>query len=330
LPVRSPFLRSLVAFALAVAAVAPVQARAADPPTEAELAQARERFGAARKLEDAGRWSEALTLLQRVAEVRMTPQVRFHIALSMENVGLWAQAMEGYKQAAGEAVPAAPEVVKEASEHLRKLEALTPVVTADLEGGAPGDELLLDGRAVVRDDGTLRVDPGAHTLEVRRGHALVAREVFAVEPRARRRVALRVGAAAPAPAIEPGAASGASGDRRAMRLAGWSAIGVGAASAVLTGVFLGLRAGALGRLDEACPGLVHCPASVEPIVHDGKTDARLVNVFGAIGAVTVVTGGILLLTGREPAAPVAGAAARLVVAPLWGRSAAGLVVAGAF
>ena len=110
------------AIALALGLLVTRGASAGPEPTEADLNQARERFGEARRLEDAGRWGEALTLLQRVAEVKTTPQVRFHIALCMENIGLWTEALDGYAQAAGEAKGSAPDVVTEANEHIRKLE----------------------------------------------------------------------------------------------------------------------------------------------------------------------------------------------------------------
>ena len=90
-----------LAVVLAVTLVAAPGAPA--DPTPAELAEAREWFAKARRLEDTGQWSEALELLQRVAAVKTTPQVRFHIALCMENVGLLTQALEGFQRAAREA-----------------------------------------------------------------------------------------------------------------------------------------------------------------------------------------------------------------------------------
>src|SRR5262249_42981531 len=155
--------------ALAVLSLSSVPAIAGEP-SEADLNRARERFGAARKLEDAGRWSEALELLQRVAEVKVTPQVRFHIALCYENVGQWTLALDGYAQAAGEAKGTAPDVVTEANEHLRKLEGSIPTVTLRVTGAAALDELSLDRRALPIDDHPLaiRCDPGPHSAEVKR------------------------------------------------------------------------------------------------------------------------------------------------------------------
>ncbi len=343
---RRPFAEPLVALALAVLVSTPITTRAGTPPTEAEVTQARDRFAAARKLEDAGRWAEALTLFQRVAEVRTTPQVRFHIALCMENVGLWTQALDGYARAAEEAGAAAPEVVEEANDHLRKLGPATPTVSVRVEGAAAGDELTVDRRRVPLDDHPppLRADPGPHTAEVRRDGAVVAREYFALEPRHTAHVDLRIGAIAPEPeettairlreAASPGEAApshGAAARARTRRAIGWTAIGVGGAAITLTGVFAALRANAMSRLTAACPTFTQCPATVAPIVGDGKTDATLVNVFGAVGGLATAAGVALLVTapwGRSsPPRPT-----RAVVSAAWVEIGAGgrLALRGAF
>jgi tetratricopeptide (TPR) repeat protein len=183
---RRPFAESLVAlaFAMLTSNASSGQTPAASPPTEAELNQARARFAAARALEDGGRWAEALTLFQRVAEVKMTPQVRFHIGLCLENVGLWTQALDVYTQAVSEAGEGAPEVVTEANEHLGKLQASIPTISVCVAGAEPGDALLLDHRPLPLDEPALpiRADPGPHTAEVWRGGALMAREFFALQP----------------------------------------------------------------------------------------------------------------------------------------------------
>lgn len=291
-----------------LALCAPATPARAEGPTEAEIAQARERFGKARKLEDAGRWAEALTLLQQVSAVKSTPQVRFHVALCLENVGLWTEAIDGFQRAAAEAGSSAPDVVREANDHLHKLTSATPTVSLVVRGAAPGDELYLDRRRLVLDDAPLpiRADPGAHTAEVRRGAAVIARQYFALAPRQTLRVELAVGAVAPEKADPPPSAAPTTRgseprrDGRAQRVIGWSAVGVGAASAVLTGVFVGLRADALGRLEAACPGLSSCPTSVASVVDEGKRDAALVNVFAVLAGVGAATGVALVLTAPTP------------------------------
>ncbi len=244
-------------------------------------------------------------------------------------------------------------MVTEANEHLHKLEPAIPTVSLRVEGAAAGDELLLDLRRLPLDDRPLpiRADPGPHTAEVRRGGAVLAREYFALDPRSTRRVELHIGSVAPEPGhdgepprssgqveppplvlapVQPSAPARApslgvsspdpapaepapGGTQRAL---GWAAVGVGAASAVLTGVFIGMRASEMSQLEQACPSFVQCPQSVAPIVGDGKTDAALVNVFGVVGGVAAVAGVVLLVTApmamgaapRNPSAPGAVAA----------------------
>jgi hypothetical protein len=284
-------------------------ASARPEPTQADLTEARQRFGAARKLEDAGRWSEALEIFQRVAEVKMTPQVRFHIALCRENLGLWTEALDGYAQAAGEAKSSAPDVTIEANEHIRKLESSIPTVTLRVNGAAVGDELFLDKRALPIDDHPLaiRADPGLHSAEVRRGETVVAREYLILEPSTTRRIELNIGEVAQPPPgwLDPGKAvkgrlgGGAApppSDGSSQRTLGYAALSLGGAAAIVTGVFIGLRAGALGRLQEACPEMTRCPRSVESIVSEGKTDAAVVNVFGIITVAAAASGVALLFT----------------------------------
>lgn len=280
---------------------------AAPSPTEAELAHAREEFGAARRLENTGQWAEALAALRRVASVKTTPQVRFHIALCLESVGLWTQALDGYARAATEAIGVAPEVVKEAEEHLRQLAATMPTVSIHVQGAALGDELFLDGRRFPAEEQPLpiRADPGAHTAEVRRTGAVVARGHFTLEAQKTRWVELSVGSIAlgertPAKATVAPATSDPGG---VQRFFGWSTAGLGVASAVAAGVFIARRADALGRLDAICSSHSICPPStrplLDPIVREGTLDATLVNLFSAVAAGSVATSILLFSTAKS-------------------------------
>src|SRR5580700_8963565 len=100
------FRRPLGCLALATFSLSLLPSRAAtaaDGPTEAQLSAARALFIAAEKDEDAERWSDALEKLQRVAQVKLTPGVRYHIALCEEHLGRLVAALNDYKVAASEA-----------------------------------------------------------------------------------------------------------------------------------------------------------------------------------------------------------------------------------
>lgn len=322
-------------------------ASAGPEPTGAQLNQARERFGEARRLEEAGRWRDALTQLLRVAEVKMTPQVRFHIALCWESLGLWTEALDGYAQAAGEAKGSAPDVMQEANEHIRKLDSSMPTVTLRVKGAEVGDALFLDQRPLLIDDHPLaiRADPGPHRAEVRRGETVVAREFLTLEPKTTRRIELNVGSVAEPPPgwvdpanADPNRPSGGDrlpprpSDGSTQRALGYAALGLGGASGIATLVFVGLRGSALGRLDAACPTLVGCPRSVEPIVSEGKTYATLINVFGVLTGAAAVGGVVLLITApSRPTSPgKTASSSAFTLSPRVGLGAAGISVEGAF
>src|SRR5260221_4408043 len=101
------FLRPLRRLVLAVVPLSMLISRIAvadDAPTTAQLNAARSMFIAAEKDEDAQRWSEAFEKLQRVAQVKLTPGVRYHLALCEEHLGRLVAALSDYKTAASDAL----------------------------------------------------------------------------------------------------------------------------------------------------------------------------------------------------------------------------------
>jgi len=56
-------------------------------PSEGELQSARELFAAAERDEDAGSWADARGKLERVAALKLTAGVRYHLALCDEHLG---------------------------------------------------------------------------------------------------------------------------------------------------------------------------------------------------------------------------------------------------
>src|SRR3978361_2048802 len=68
-----------------------------------ELSKARAQFQRAIELEQAGNYTTALETFRSVGEVRMTPQVRFHIATCEEKLGRLVTALGGYQLAFADA-----------------------------------------------------------------------------------------------------------------------------------------------------------------------------------------------------------------------------------
>ena len=88
-------LAGMVGLTLPLLLAAPCMAE----PTRAELVAARDMFGEARDEEKAGNWTKALTLFEAVAKVKLTPQVRFHIALCEEQTGKLLEALNDFERA---------------------------------------------------------------------------------------------------------------------------------------------------------------------------------------------------------------------------------------
>src|SRR5260221_658363 len=68
-----------------------------------ELSKARALFQRAIELEQAGNYTQALEQFRDVGQVRMTPQVRFHIATCEEKLGRLVTALGGYELALADA-----------------------------------------------------------------------------------------------------------------------------------------------------------------------------------------------------------------------------------
>ena len=189
---------------------------------------------------------------------------------------------------------------------------------------------------------------GLHTAELRRGDAVLARELFTAEPRSTRRIELHAEppqlqrpperplegpppaatTTGPPPLLPPPATT-APAPAPTLKILGWAALGLGAASGVATGVFIGLRQGELDDLDRHCAARTHCDPAVQAIVDRGTLDAAMVNVFGALTLASLAGGSALLLSAPS-AAPARPAALALTFTPAVGPRGAGLSVGGRF
>ena len=110
---RIPF---VLALSLSFTSLATGGPRGARADAESELEAARKAFAAGIELEKAGDYEGALAKFEETSSVKMTPQVRFHVALCHEKLGRFVEAIEGYELAAkqAEAEGTAPEVAKRA------------------------------------------------------------------------------------------------------------------------------------------------------------------------------------------------------------------------
>ena len=161
------------ALTVALSVSSSFDARAANPTaphalTEAQKQAARELFQAGEKDEDANRWAEALEKFRRVAAVKLTAGVRYHIALCEEHLGQLVAALGEYTVAETQARSEnAQDVLPLVGEKLKSLKTRVPRLTVVVPGDTVDAEVRLDGDALVKELWGVPVplDPGEHRLE---------------------------------------------------------------------------------------------------------------------------------------------------------------------
>ena len=291
--------------------------------SEAELQQAREEFREALALQSAGDCAGALPLLRRVARIKLTPHVRFNIALCEERVGKLVAAFGNYRLALEDAEAASlPEVADPARAALKALEERVPRVTIVRGSGAEQASIILDGTplgdaAIGRE---LQRDPGPHKVIAKINRRVVFEEEFRLEEHGRKTVEVTAppsneGVEVDTPTA-PRAAAGESSS--AQRTVGFIVGGVGIASLAAGGVFIVLRQQSVDELESQCDDL-RCPPSAEEHVDRGRLYTGLAEAAVLVGVAGVTTGLVLVLSSgssgqREVSLAVGGTSQKTGVA----------------
>jgi len=305
--------------------------------TKGTLDKARAQFQQGLALETAGDWAGALDLFQQVAQVKLTPQVRFHVGLCEEHLGRLSAALGDYELAAHEADEAkVAEVSAQVAARREDLRARIPQLTIARGRGGEYAIVSLDGVALGSSSIGLKlpVDPGPHSIEAHAPGFRPFRSSIDVAERDSKTIEITL---EPLPAgqgtAEPTAASATSGtiDTASAPSSAnplpYIVGGVGVASLAAGGVFLLLRQGAISSLDDQCtpPPERSCPASAQATFDHGKTYNALMNVTLGVGVVGVGVGTVLLLT--RPKSP---SSATLAIAPGSHDATVGATLAGSF
>ncbi len=138
-------------------------------PTKKELSKARAKFQQATELEQAKNFTSALELFREVGELRMTPQVRYHIAHCEEELGRLLAALGGYELAASDAHKVDKSFEKEVLARAEELRSRIPKLVIERGEGAEAARIELDGVALGASSvGTeMKVDPGPHEVSAR-------------------------------------------------------------------------------------------------------------------------------------------------------------------
>lgn len=281
---RGRSIPACIAVISAIVFVFPDRAWSTDALSAAQLNEARERFSEGRKLEEAGRFDEALVAFRQVARVKTTPQVRFHIALCLMHTNQPVAAIEEFHTAIFEAGTTAPNVVAEAKQHIATLEKQVGVVTIDL-GGADMSELVVtfDGRVETPGKQIFAI-PGRHVVElIRKGQTVEKR-------------AVSVGAGEHARVTMDPTVATADEPANGRRIGSYVTFGVAGLGVIGLGTFALLRADRLAKLEAECPTFTGCARSLEPVVREGKTYSAVVNVMGGVAIASAVVGTILYVS----------------------------------
>ncbi|MCA9622350.1 MAG: hypothetical protein KC731_25170 [Myxococcales bacterium] len=313
---------------------------AAKEATPEELAAARALFVEGKALETEGKWDEALARFETVAKVKMTPQVRFHIALCHENVGRWVDAVNGFELAEQEARAAgdlARDVFENAPKRAEALRKRVAHVTIRVEGEVRTSKLFIDDKEVslALAGTTIPIDPGDHVLQVRRGDEVIESRDLSFAEAESQEVELEIhDPQPPPPDPEPKVVPKPDvppviPDEPPPQWIAYVVAGAGAASLGLSGVFFGLRQSRLAKIEcetddfKQCDPAFKADADAAQTFHVGS----LVTLGVGITAVAAGVGlWFLLWPDDDPDPTATGARAEVRVVPTPG----GIVVQGRF
>lgn len=279
--------------------------------SEDEVTVARKKFDKALEYEKQGDWTGALALMRDVAKVKSTSQVRFHIALSLENLHRLVEARAEYvgsredadiKEGAEGSV-----MSKKAASRIADLDARIPKVELTVPEEVINAKLQIDGgepiALIVKS--TVLLDPGEHKLVVyatSRKTFLRVVKVKEKDPTVAINVELPFEDEAPPPVVvKPAPATVAappppSSDPPMNK---WDAYpwifgGVGLAALAVGGVMYAYRDSTIHEMDAACgPARDKCPRNVEDIESRGRTYTSVGNIFLGVGVAAVTTGIVL-------------------------------------
>ncbi|MCC6559034.1 MAG: tetratricopeptide repeat protein [Polyangiaceae bacterium] len=331
---RHPSMIAVALTAAAIAAPAGAQPKPGGAPrTDPIAAEALWKEG--RALRAAGKLREACPKFEESYRLDPALGALLNLASCHELLGRTATAWSEYREAEDLAVRAGDEKRRKfAAQRAAAIEEKVPRLVITAIDPPPGLVVLRDGveLGAATLGAAIPIDPGEHVITAR----APGFEAWTVKYEASTgaRGTIEVPRLAPLPAPPPAAASApaasAPPDRAAAPGArlpvlaivaggvGLAGIGVGAVFGVLTG-------NQASAARDECPEDV-CNAKGDELVARGETYAWVSNIGFGVGALGLVVGGVLLLTGSsgpEPP-PAAAAAGRFSVAPALGPEGGGV------
>ncbi len=287
--------------------------------TPQELAKARTLFKQGLSLEAGGDWGGALAKFDEVAKVRLTPQVRFHIALCKQNLGRLNEALGDYRVAEYEAEKENAKELPEISQAREALEARIPKLVITRGEGASRARIQLDGVELgeAKIGREVSVDPGEHRIVAKLPQGQFEEIVTIAEGETKNIELVPPADLTPLETTEP-APTPIEPDPTPIQVSSessslpWIIGGVGVVSLAAGGYFFLQRNDAESKLDQVCRPDGVCPRSSQQLQDDGKQYAMLTNVFVGVGVVGIGVATVMLLSQGGSSAPAETAAKRRV------------------
>ena len=264
--------RGLTLALLICVSLCPARAAAADP-TAKELATARETFARAEKEEEREDWAVALEDLRRVAAVKMTAGVRFHIAHCEAGLGQDIAALDDY--IAAEKLGREEhnkDVVDASAEPIAALRAKIPTIVIRVPGDVADAEVILDGKLLpsARWGTSIALEPGPHRIEARAPGRTPYTTSLTVKDREASALEIALVARPPAPIAAPAVVAPPDEERAPKHTAAIVATG---GAVLLAGAGIGAFVVASGKQSTAqstCATSVSCADAKGPVhVWDG-------------------------------------------------------------
>jgi hypothetical protein len=305
----------------------------AGAPSKKDLEAAKKAFFEGLDLEEKKEWAKALDRFEAVAKVRMTPQVRFHLALCKENLGMLIEALHDFELAESDAkAEKVADVMKEAPEHAAAIKPKIPKLTIKVPADVEGASVTLDGNAIdPKGSEETLVNPGTHKIEATADkRATFAKEVTLGESESKT-VTVKMPLLGSDKKEDPPAKEDPPvKDEPTSRtpVAAYVIGGIGLVALGGAGFFALKRNGLASELKDACPDPKACGPEHQDAVDSGKTYTTLTNVFLVIGVLGVGTGIVLFATAPKEDKPAAAALRITPSAP--GANLAGLSLTGVF
>jgi hypothetical protein len=283
--------------------------RSAEAQDKKELSKARALFQRAIELEQAGNYTQALEQFRDVGQVRMTPQVRFHIASCEEKLGRLVTALGGYELALADADSVGEDFKKEVDTAVTRLRASIPKLLIQRGAGADAAEIELDGVALGASSVGVPVplDPGPHSVNAKAPGYEPFSQTVSIAQDEQKTVDIEL-TAEPEPetpaATGAGSQSADQGTKPNKKIIPYVIGGVGVASLIGSGILFGLRQSTLSDLEDKCgPDRKSCPSNARGEVDNLKlynTTAQIALGVGVVGVGTAVT--LLLIQRKHDAA----------------------------